>query len=86
MLITLKVDRATLEADVTDLKNTVFQSRSINQKDMTNQDIIAEELGPQAIDKSNWPLPVKDHTKKQEDKFILTSQTSKKKRRESMKK
>jgi len=63
----------------------VFQLHNINPK-KTNQDNIAEELGPPALDTSNWPLPVKDHTKKQEDKFILTNQTSKKKKRESMKK
>jgi hypothetical protein len=50
------------------------------------QSIIAEELGLLAIGTSNWQLAVKDRTEKREDKFILRSKTSKKRKRESMKK
>lgn len=70
------------------MKNMVFQSLIIINQKKTKQDIAAEELGLLAIATSNWQLPAKDRTKKQEDKykFILVSKTSKKKKRESMKK
>lgn len=86
-LTTLKVDRATLVADMTDLKSrafqSIFQSLNINPR-KRNQNI--EELGLLAICTRNWLSAVKDRTEKQGDKFILRSKTSKKKKRESMKK